>query len=437
MPDYTQLRSLIRDQLRTDSVPASLTVSGASLSGALDVAAKKLGVEPSQISYRLVGSKDGGRGDGKVQIVVTLRDAPSADGESAGGDDAPASFLTLPPFNEIDTRCSLRVLSHSVVLRVTRDPKDGSVPSVQSVIQKINKRIDIKYDLQQITNIVNQAKGAYEQISSFQHLVTDAPVISFDSDNDGNVGWITVSPPGKEGIDPTGVIYQRALQSRGVVAGIDTQVINFLEEYPIYSKKIRVAAGRAPQHGRDAQFEIVETAPSPPSRQTGGGAGGGGGASGTSFHPASKIINVTAQSIVARKIPKTSGKDGKNIFGTVIPAKDGEDIEIKTGENIEVSSNGLELRTKINGELKITSGSIDVSPVHTVERDVDIRSGNIIFLGNVIVPGNVKDGYSVKASGTIEVGGSVGKAVLDSEEDIIIHGVLSDTVRQKSTAIKK
>ena len=417
MPDYTQLRSLIRDQLRTDSVPASLTISGTSLSEALDIAGKKLGVEPSQISYRLVANKDdaSGRDDGKIQIVVSLRDAPGGP-ESAEGGDAQASFLTLAPFNEIDTRCSLRVLSQSIVLRVTRGAQDGSVPSVQSVIQKINNRINIKYDLQQITDIVNQAKGTYEQIGSFQHLVTDAPVISFDSDSDGNVGWITVSPPGREGIDPTGVMYQRALQSHGVVAGVDARVINFLEEYPIYSKRIRIAVGQAPQHGRDAQFEIAEMAPAPPPQS------GSGGSSGATFQPASKIVNVTAQSIVARKIPKTSGKDGKNIFGTVIPARDGEDVEIKTGGNIEVSSNGLELRTKINGELKITSGSIDVSPVHTVERDVDIRSGNIIFLGDVIVPGNVKDGYSVKASGKIEVGGSVGKAVLDSEEDIIIHG---------------
>jgi uncharacterized protein (DUF342 family) len=56
-----------------------------------------------------------------------------------------------------------------------------------------------------------------------------------------------------------------------------------------------------------------------------------------------------------------------------------------------------------------------------VNGDVNLKTGNIIFLGTVIINGNVEDGFSVKAAGNIEVNGTVEKAELDAEGDIIVH----------------
>jgi uncharacterized protein (DUF342 family) len=50
-----------------------------------------------------------------------------------------------------------------------------------------------------------------------------------------------------------------------------------------------------------------------------------------------------------------------------------------------------------------------------------LKTGNIIFLGTVIITGNVEDGFSVKAAGNIEVKGTVSRAELDAEGDIIIY----------------
>jgi uncharacterized protein (DUF342 family) len=66
-----------------------------------------------------------------------------------------------------------------------------------------------------------------------------------------------------------------------------------------------------------------------------------------------------------------------------------------------------------------------VEPIYTVEGDVNLKTGNILFLGTVFVKGNVEDGFTVKAAGNIEVMGSVGKCTLDAEGDIIVHqGIL-------------
>jgi uncharacterized protein (DUF342 family) len=75
----------------------------------------------------------------------------------------------------------------------------------------------------------------------------------------------------------------------------------------------------------------------------------------------------------------------------------------------------------MNGQVVVTGGKINVEPVYTVQGDVNLRTGNIIFLGTVIITGNVEDGFSVKAAGNIEVHGTVERAELDAEGDIIVH----------------
>ena len=52
---------------------------------------------------------------------------------------------------------------------------------------------------------------------------------------------------------------------------------------------------------------------------------------------------------------------------------------------------------------------------------MNLKTGNIIFLGTVIVTGNVEDGFFVKAQGNIEVKGSVEMANLEAEGDIIVQ----------------
>jgi uncharacterized protein (DUF342 family) len=91
------------------------------------------------------------------------------------------------------------------------------------------------------------------------------------------------------------------------------------------------------------------------------------------------------------------------------------------GRNVHMGEDGATLIADINGLVTFLSGKINVEEIFTVPADVDLKTGNIMFLGTVIVQGNVEDGFSVKASGNIEVRGSVGKCEIVAEGDIIIH----------------
>lgn len=64
---------------------------------------------------------------------------------------------------------------------------------------------------------------------------------------------------------------------------------------------------------------------------------------------------------------------------------------------------------------------ISVEPMLTLDA-VNIKSGNIKFVGSVIIKGSVDDGFDVRATGAIDIGGSVGKCTIESENgDIVIH----------------
>jgi uncharacterized protein (DUF342 family) len=71
--------------------------------------------------------------------------------------------------------------------------------------------------------------------------------------------------------------------------------------------------------------------------------------------------------------------------------------------------------------VKLLNGKVTVEKIYVVEGDVNMKEGNIRFLGTIIIKGNVDDGFSVNAAGDIEVMGSVGKGMLEAEGDIIVH----------------
>ena len=95
------------------------------------------------------------------------------------------------------------------------------------------------------------------------------------------------------------------------------------------------------------------------------------------------------------------------------------------GRNAHLSEDGLEVTSDINGQVVFHNNKINVEPVYEVAGDVNLETGNIVFLGTVIVRGSIEDGFSVKAAGNVEVHGTVGKAIIEAEGNIIVNrGIL-------------
>ena len=139
------------------------------------------------------------------------------------------------------------------------------------------------------------------------------------------------------------------------------------------------------------------------------------------FKDKNLVQNVVAGQILAEKIPAEKGVKGRTITGKPLDAKDGSDEEIKIGNNAELSSDGLKVTATCNGQVMMLNEKITVENVYIVDGDVNLTTGNIHFLGTVMVKGSVEDGFSIKATGNIEVMGNVGKCNLDAVGNIIVH----------------
>jgi uncharacterized protein (DUF342 family) len=192
----------------------------------------------------------------------------------------------------------------------------------------------------------------------------------------------------------------------------------FLKEFadrPIYKEKVMVAEGKKPVNGRDSyiqyNFETDQT-----KLKLREGSNGR-----IDFKDLNIIKNVVENQPLAKKIPPEQGEMGRTVTGKVIPAKNGKDIPLPLGKNVHIGDDGATIIADINGQVILAGGKINVEPIYTVRGDVNLKTGNIIFLGTVIINGNVEDGFSVKAAGNIEVNGTVEKAELDAEGDIIVH----------------
>ena len=90
------------------------------------------------------------------------------------------------------------------------------------------------------------------------------------------------------------------------------------------------------------------------------------------------------------------------------------------GKNTEISEDGKRLLSSINGCVFYRNKLIDILPILEIKSDVDNSTGNIDFLGSVIVRGNVLSGFSINATGNVDVYGWVEGATIIAEGDVFI-----------------
>ena len=217
------------------------------------------------------------------------------------------------------------------------------------------------------------------------------------------------------GADCTFDLIDRSLKAQGIRAGINEDKIREFVDNPVYSTPYEVASAILPENGKDAYVQYnFETDKSKIRAQES--------ASGNiDFKELNNIQNVVTGQALATKIAATRGKGGKTLYGHYLEAQNGKDIQVQLGQNVHFDSDGVTILASCDGQVIFENGKISVEPMLTLDA-VNIKSGNIKFVGSVIIKGSVDDGFDVRATGAIDIGGSVGKCTIESENgDIVIH----------------
>jgi len=130
--------------------------------------------------------------------------------------------------------------------------------------------------------------------------------------------------------------------------------------------------------------------------------------------------------ILAIKHNGEAGKDGKDIAGVVKKHKEAKKVRLKAGSGCVLKGDNTIL-ADIQGKPCIKNNVYYVFPVHELNGDVDIKTGNIKFVGDVIVHGSVTDGMAIESGNAVNIDGNVLRAKVRGKGNIDIKGNVSNS----------
>jgi uncharacterized protein len=232
--------------------------------------------------------------------------------------------------------------------------------------------------------------------------------------------FLSVHPPSSSGAMTTVDLVEKLLAGRGIVHGIDLsaaeQALNeaVAKNRPIHD--VVIAEGKAARRGEDGRIELKFQ----PEKI----AGTVNGISGKIDYKERKSIQkVKAGTLLAVKIPSTSGIEGVDVFGNVIPPEPGNENDLTPAGNVKLSDDGLGFIAEIDGIVFLSpENKIWISKEYKVPGDVDYSTGNLSMLGSLDIKGWVHSGFEVRASDEIRIGGGVEDAIVEAGADIYISG---------------
>ncbi len=213
--------------------------------------------------------------------------------------------------------------------------------------------------------------------------------------------------PFKEGI--TANELEAFLKEENIHFGINHQLLHEISVNPIkMDYPIIVAEGLPPQQGEDAY--LVAEYPSEKKNKK----------KEVNFRHILDIPSVKKGQIIARIVPETYGTNGTTVTGQTLLPRKGKPLKVRAGKNVIKLDN--QFIASIDGQVSITTRSISVNPVFEVTGDLDLKTGNVHFIGNVVIRGDVPTGYVIEAGGDIRIYGLVEGAQLIANGNILVSG---------------
>ena len=146
------------------------------------------------------------------------------------------------------------------------------------------------------------------------------------------------------------------------------------------------------------------------------------------------FVLVKENQTLALRIPQTKGTPGKNILGEVVSAQNGRPCPMPEGKNTKVVGEHRLIAT-VNGQIVDKGSRISVDPRLEIKGGVGVSTGDIDFDGTVSIKGDVEQGFSVKATGDIEIKGSINGAQV-SGRNVYISGGITGADRAKVFAVE-
>jgi hypothetical protein len=238
---------------------------------------------------------------------------------------------------------------------------------------------------------------------------------------------IIISAPQYDGMAMTYEKIQDAVAQKGVIFGIDNECLKLLSVSPAYGVFTVFAKGQVPVNGENAKLKYhikLERDLRPKENPDGT----------VNFRDLGLIESVAKDALLCEKIPADPGTPGIDVLGNPLPAKPGKDVTMPMGKNTYLSEDKMQLFAGSDGQVEHINNKVTVLETFTVEGDVSTATGDINFPGNVVIHGGVASGFTVHASGNIDITDIVESANIMAGGNIIIRGGFNGGVNGKLEA---
>lgn len=420
MVTLDKIREDMAEMLKIDSALHTVEVNADSMDEALSDAAVQLDTKPSNLEYEILEKgSDGFMGIGKKPWKVRIYQNPATikvsavlggavDGEEVAAEEAKQEYR--------DGLYYVRHFDSDIMLKVLLPVGGGMPAEFKEVMLSLSLPTTVSVDEDLVKKLVKDGSGGeYKKVGEYNHVQAGDASVVIDVAKDEMSATVTATEPASGGADVSASMIENALRVQGVTVGIDAEKISEFVDNPVYNSPYVVAVGIEAVNGNDAyvKYDFEPDIKKIHAKESATGQ--------VDFKELNLIQNVAAGQRLAQKIPAERGKGGKTLFGRYLEATNGKDIKVEVGANVHFDGDGLTMISDIAGQVLLINGRVTVEPVLTLDKGVNIKTGNIKFVGSVIIKGNVDDGFDVEASGNVDVSGTVGKSRIKAGGNIVVQ----------------
>lgn len=308
----------------------------------------------------------------------------------------------------------LIVENNEVFIKVC-PPVNGNKANLDRIQDAVHD-LDVDYLPERLLEIYENESDEFEKlcdlvITDYQFEVTISP--------DEQSASILVVPPTDESLPLTPAMLTQALNQQGVQAGILQEVLGDIVEFSLFREAVVVAEAQMPQNGVDGYF-ILKYQPETDAEQA---------ELQVNHKEHNDLINVTEGQVLVEIVEPVKGIDGFLVTGRELQAAKGRKCRLVPGRHTKYTPDRSQIVATRNGFVIMEGNSLTVENILRVA-NVDSSTGNLHFEGILLVEGNVEDAFTAEATVRIDVKGSVGKATLKSQGDVLVsNGVLGGTIK--------
>lgn len=125
--------------------------------------------------------------------------------------------------------------------------------------------------------------------------------------------------------------------------------------------------------------------------------------------------------VLAILYPGADGEEGTDITGKIVKVKNAKKIILAAGSGAEMKDE-CTVVAKIEGRPSAKGNTFFVYKTYEVNGDVELKTGNVKFLGDIIIHGSVTEGMIVESGNSVLVKNNVAEAIITANGDIVVQG---------------